>query len=346
MVPTYLAAGTAAVVAFGLTPLFRSDSRRRRRLDVPNERSSHTVPTPRSGGRAIALGIAAGLATGASALDARIAMLAAAVAVLIVLAIADEGFDLPRGLRFVIQIGVASAVAVFASRRELDAVIAHWHVAGGIVALGAAVIWLTWSLNAYNFMDGINGIASAEAVIAGATLALLFGRAGDSAGQVLAVAIAGAAVGFLPWNLPSGSIFMGDVGSTTFGFLLGALVLRAGGDGMLIPAVLPLLPFLLDASVTLLIRAAKGERFFSTPHRSHFYQRLAATGWTHTQTTGVWALLAVISSGVALMLGRADRALDVGLVAGLVILHIVVGLAILAHVRRVERRGTSHQVVG
>jgi UDP-N-acetylmuramyl pentapeptide phosphotransferase/UDP-N-acetylglucosamine-1-phosphate transferase len=157
-------------------------------------------------------------------------------------------------------------------------------------------------------------------VICSATLGILLTFAGDLTGAVLAMAIAGSAAGFLPWNL-RGSIFMGDVGSAGLGLLLSLLVLRTSRAVPLVAAILPLSPFLLDAGFTIVARAIRGERFFSTPHRSHFYQRLASTGLSHATVSLIYAALALLSSLLALVYSRltdAQRTLGILL---LILLH-------------------------
>jgi UDP-N-acetylmuramyl pentapeptide phosphotransferase/UDP-N-acetylglucosamine-1-phosphate transferase len=168
------------------------------------------------------------------------------------------------------------------------------------VALPIAIFWIVAVTNAFNFMDGVNGIASLEALICACTLGLLMMTGGDVEGAIVAAAIAGAAAGFLPWNL-GGSIFMGDSGSASFGFLLALLGLRSSAVAPGVAAILPLFPFLFDAGVTLMRRAARGERWFATPHRSHLYQRLVQSGYSHVAVSLVYTLLAALCSALALV---------------------------------------------
>ncbi len=284
----------AAIVSAVLTPVARTIARRLGVLDQPNARSSHSVPTPRNGGYAIVIAIGLGAIAVGAFRDSPFAVVGLGSVVLIVLAAIDEIRTLPRVGRFVAQLLVGGLVAVVLTRADLAGAPAR-----AAILLGIAVVWTVWMTNAYNFMDGINGIASSSAVVSGVTMAILFTRQGDLAAAGLATVIAGAAAGFLPWNM-TGTIFMGDVGSSTLGFLFACLVLRAAGDGILIPAALPLVPMLFDATLTLLIRAARGERFFSTPHRAHAYQRLVQRGWSHLGVTALWTGLALASAAIAL----------------------------------------------
>jgi Fuc2NAc and GlcNAc transferase len=312
-----------------LTPVFRAWALRRNRLDVPNERSSHRVPTPRNGGSAMAIAVVLAVGVFGRLIDAQLAVLGVAAVVVAVLALADEHRALPQWLRLLVQF-IAATTGVLALEywppSFADALSRHLP----IWLLGAvAILWITWVINAYNFMDGINGIASTEAIVCGVTLGLLFARTSDSGGQVVAFSLAGAALGFLPWNFPNGSIFMGDVGAYVFGFFFSALALRAGAEHMLIPAALPLLPFLADATVTLARRIVRGEAFFRA-HRSHYYQRLNILGWSHTRVTSLWTILAVACSVVALAyesLSPVNRAVAV---VALLAVHAGVALSITA----------------
>lgn len=308
----------AAAVSALLTPVARAIARRLGHLDQPNARSSHSVPTPRNGGYAIITAIALGaLAVGAFR-EPRLAVVGLGSLVLILLAGIDEIRTLPRIGRFVAQLLVGGVVTIALTRPDLAGAPAR-----SAMLLAVAVVWTVWMTNAYNFMDGINGIASSAAVVAGGTMAILFSHQGDWAAAGLAIVIAGAAAGFLPWNM-TGTIFMGDVGSSTLGFLFACLVLRAAGDGILVAVVLPLAPLLFDATLTLLIRAVRGERFFSTPHREHAYQGLVQRGWSHASVTALWTGLALACAVIALSwstLGPWGRGTAA---AGLLLAHVCV----------------------
>ena len=297
------AAASALATAFVLTPVARAASRRMGMLDVPNERSMHVVATPRSGGNAILAGILIAAIGSGSWRDPMMAALIVAMAALALLAIADARFDLPVAVRLSSQLVIAVCVVAF-SRTP---VVSLGFLPGGsadplplLLGGGAAVLWLTWMVNAYNFMDGINGLGALEAMVCGGVLALIFLARGDTAGAVMSVAIVGAAAGFLPWNLPSGSIFMGDVGSTTLGFSLALLTLRAAVSMPLLVAMLPLFPFVFDATFTLLKRWRDGERIH-VAHRKHVYQRLARQGWSHAAVALLYGTIAAACGAASLV---------------------------------------------
>jgi UDP-GlcNAc:undecaprenyl-phosphate/decaprenyl-phosphate GlcNAc-1-phosphate transferase len=322
-----------------LTPLVRAAGRRFGLLDVPNERSSHSVPTPGNGGYAIVAAIAIATGIGWSTVDSQILWIAVSGLAIAVMGAVDDRRPMREAAKFLVQVTVAIALMLGSSLLVSSLDLPFLRVDLMWMAPVFTLLWLVGYTNAFNFMDGINGIAATHAMVAGLVLAILLAREGDVAGAVLAVAIAGASAGFLPWNLPSGSIFMGDVGSVTIGFLLASLVVRytrlPGGE--FLPAILPMMPFILDTSITLVRRILRRERFFSA-HRSHFYQRLTMRGFSHTQATLVWTAMAVVSAVPAVFwrqIGSWERLVSV---AVLIFLH----LAVFAWI---AERGESQEMI-
>lgn len=299
--PGYLTQATvfiaAFVVSFAATPVVRHLGRRLGIMDLPNERSSHSAPIPRNGGYAIVFAILASLSIVHSRMDRlTLATLAAGLTIAVLGAIDDR-----RNLRAALKLGVQFAVALTLILAA-PLVVSSIDIVGirfelRVLSIPFTIFWIVGYTNAFNFMDGVNGISSAHAIIAGLVLAVLLSARGDQPGAILALTVAGAAAGFLPWNFPSGSIFMGDVGSATMGFLLAALVARLAmaTDGSFVQAILPMTPFVLDTTLTLVRRILKGERWLSA-HRSHFYQHLNQSGWSHPRVTALWTLLAIVSA--------------------------------------------------
>ncbi len=318
-----VALATAFTIAVILTPLLRRVAHRVGYLDVPGTNSSHEIPVPRSGGYAIVLGIIVATLVAGGPGDRDMAVILAGAAALAVVAAIDELRALPRFGRFVVQILIAAAIAygghVILARISLPYGI---DVRLGTLAGVAAIVWVVGMINAYNFMDGLNGMASVEGIVCGIAFALLSLSIDDSAG-------------FLPWNLPSGSIFMGDVGSAGLGFLFALLSLRLASIGVpFVATALPLTPFLFDSSITVLRRAAAGERFFATRHRSHFYQRLNRTGVSHGQVTMVYGLLALVSSAVALTYTTVADGLKAIMLLGVIAMHIALAAWVTAREHR------------
>jgi UDP-GlcNAc:undecaprenyl-phosphate/decaprenyl-phosphate GlcNAc-1-phosphate transferase len=326
----FLAPLVAALVALALTPAVRAFALRSGTIDVPNDRSSHEVPTPRGGGIAILAGLAAGLLAVRPAIDDPLVILLAGTAAIAVVGLVDDLRSLSVSVRLGIQVVVAIAVAAGGTLLiDLISPLGTLRVPLFALAVVLTAFWAAGVTNAYNFMDGINGIASLEAVVAGGALAIMLARHGDVSGSVIAMAAAGAALGFLPWNYPKARIFMGDVGSAALGFLLAMLAVRLSFfGGSLLEGALPLLPFLFDTSLTLARRIANRERWW-TAHRTHLYQRLTQRGWSHAAVTTVWGALALLSAAVAIALRELSWTAGVVVTIGLVLVHVALAIAIL-----------------
>jgi Fuc2NAc and GlcNAc transferase len=297
-----LVLGTAAFLASaGLSGLVRRYALARSLLDVPNERSSHSVPTPRGGGLAIALVVLAGLVllatAGQVAPRTAVALGGGGALVAAVGWLDDRRRGLPASVRLMAH--AAAAVWTIAWLRGMP----HLTVGAGAVSLGfggalLAVLGIVWLTNLYNFMDGIDGLASGEAVTVGVLGALLLAPREPSLALV-ALLLAAAAAGFLVWNWAPARLFMGDVGSGFIGFLFGGLAL-ASENAHALPAVLWLIllgPFFMDATITLLRRIARGERWYAG-HRTHAYQRAVLGGWSHRRVT---ATVAALSAALGLL---------------------------------------------
>ncbi|HVT43731.1 MAG TPA: glycosyl transferase [Thermoanaerobaculia bacterium] len=318
-----------------LTPVVRRWARRRS-LDIPNERSSHQVPTPRSGGIAIVVAI---VATSAVFAEARaLFWIAPMVAVIgmAILGLADDLVRLPATIKLIVQVVLAGVVIAgagggAAQQGTVIVDVPYWLIAT------AMLFWMVGVSNAFNFMDGIDGIASTEAILCSLVLAIFSIRNGDAGAAILALAVAGAAGGFLPWNFPRASIFLGDVGSGALGLLLALLVLRVWEGGTpFIAAALPLLPFLCDTSATLIRRIARGDRIFEA-HRKHFYQLLTIAGWSHPSVTALWSALAFVSSMAALRYESLERSERLLLLLALLAVHALVFRGIVRVHRRAAR---------
>ncbi len=161
--------------------------------------------------------------------------------------------------------------------------------------IALAILFTVWMTNLYNFMDGMDGFAGGMAVIGFATFALFGWRAGHENFAAVSLVFAAASAGFLVFNFPPARIFMGDVGSSTLGFLVAALSIWGARDGVFPHwvAVLVFSPFVVDATVTLFRRLFRGERIWQA-HRTHYYQRLVRLGWGHRKTV-LWEYLLMLA---------------------------------------------------
>jgi len=265
-----------ASLSFVLTWLLRRYALASSLMDVPNARSSHSVPTPRGGGVAIVICFllaVLGLALTGHVDSATAYALCGAGGLVAVVGFLDDHGHIAARWRLLGHFAAATWALFWMG--GLPAI----SMFGTVVDLGwfghvMAAIYLVWLLNLYNFMDGIDGIASVEAVCACVGGALLYAWLGSTAGSVITVlSLAAAVIGFLIWNFPPARIFMGDAGSGFLGITLGVLSLQAAAASpQLFWAWLILLGvFVVDATFTLLRRLLRGERVYEA-HRSHAYQ--------------------------------------------------------------------------
>jgi Fuc2NAc and GlcNAc transferase len=269
---------------------------RHRLIDQITERSSHAVPTPRGGGLGVTIGMAAAWCLSLVYVGANGPwwLVLGALTALAALGWWDDHADLSPRIRFPAQLTLAAA-CVWAVGIPVSGSLAGWTVTAPMwLALVLAALGATWMLNLTNFMDGIDGIAGSQGVVMGVTAALVLGP--TTPAGALGLALAGACVGFLWWNWPPAKIFMGDVGSTVLGLVFAVLVLAEVREGLALDlALLPVAPFVLDATGTLIRRAWRRERL-SQAHRSHLYQRLSRHWGGHLPVTLLYAGLAMLGS--------------------------------------------------
>src|SRR5579863_2670578 len=274
-----LVAGAAFLISCLATRALATLLSRRQLLDVPNERSSHTVPVPRGGGIAIIGTIAAAWVAlwAAGILPPVNLTIAADMVALAAVSWLDDRRGLSPGIRLLAQF---AAVVAGLWALPHGAVFQNW-LPLGLERVVLALAWV-WFLNLFNFMDGIDGMAGSEAAAIGVGLVLVLslGGARDIGILAPAAAIAAAALGFLVWNWAPARIFMGDVGSVPLGYVLGYLLCRLTLDGWWKAALILPAYFLADATLTLLRRLARGERIWQA-HREHFYQRAVQRGLGH-----------------------------------------------------------------
>jgi UDP-N-acetylmuramyl pentapeptide phosphotransferase/UDP-N-acetylglucosamine-1-phosphate transferase len=320
----------AAVLSVMLVRAAIAVAHRRGTIDLPNERSSHSAPTPRGGGVGLVLAfLAAGLLSlGAKggprvAFEAPVVLAALAVVVTALVGWVDDHRGVAVRARLLVH-GMAGCLILPLVAPLLPPV--------GVLAVLAAGWWALWvvsSINVVNFVDGIDGMIGLQALVFGVHC-MLAGDAGGSA-ALFGALLAGASGGFLFWNWSPARIFLGDVGSGTLGVLFvigGALLAREGRFGF-VAAFLPLAPIFLDASVTLVARARRGVRL-GEAHREHLYQRLANGGLGHPSVTVLYALAALGATSLAHAWPAGGLILAVPVVFGLGVMGAITRRAVRA----------------
>jgi UDP-N-acetylmuramyl pentapeptide phosphotransferase/UDP-N-acetylglucosamine-1-phosphate transferase len=283
----------AALASFLLIRWLLASAIARHFADHPNDRSLHASPVPRTGGIGIMAGVAlGGLMVGWGWVPVGLALALAAVSLV------DDWRGLPIAARFGMHFVAAALLLVHVAPPW-----PWWVVASAAVA----IVWMT---NLYNFMDGSDGLAGGMALFGFGSYAVAAALGSAPALALLAGSIATAAAAFLAFNFHPARVFMGDAGSIPLGFLAAALGCVGYVEGLW-AAWFPLAvfsPFVLDATVTLARRAARGERVWQA-HRKHYYQRMVRIGWGHARVAqGEYAVMAIVGGVSVAALGASAYA--------------------------------------
>ncbi|MHB8502269.1 MAG: MraY family glycosyltransferase [Candidatus Acidiferrales bacterium] len=315
-------------------------ARRLRLLDVPNQRSLHSLTTPRGGGAAIVavslVGISLGGAFGIRPDGLAVIGYLAGAFIIVTVSLADDVLKLSAGVRLSAHV-VAAALMVSGLRlgppfTGATAWIAWLEFAG-------ALLWTVGLTNAYNFMDGIDGIAATEAVVAGLSWALIGGLIHQPWLELLGLLIAGSSAGFLIHNWTPAKIFMGDVGSAFLGFTFAFIPLAEVHRMPQVSLVgtLLLIPFLFDTAFTMFRRFMLGENIFLA-HRSHLYQRLVLAGWNQASVTLSYGLFAFVTAALGIFwLATGSDAVSYLLISAVVLISISLWIVVV----RAERHLTA-----
>ena len=169
----------------------------------------------------------------------------------------------------------------------------------------SVTVAMVWFMNLYNFMDGSNGMAGFQGVFAGLIMAVLFQMGEQQAMALVALVVAAACMGFLPLNFPQARVFMGDAASVPLGFIFASLAVYGiqTGSLSLSISILIMSVFIIDATLTLLARVFRGERWY-TAHAQHVYQRLIALGWSHRLVLVIYQAINIILVLPAVVLAK------------------------------------------
>jgi UDP-GlcNAc:undecaprenyl-phosphate GlcNAc-1-phosphate transferase len=291
----------AALVALITTPVVRSLAVRMGAVDIPKDgRRMHDHPIPRMGGLAIFFGFILSVLIFQTLTPSLRGMLLGSV-IIVVLGILDDIYALPALPKFLIQI-VAALVAVlegnrieFLSNPNIFSKEPFWEL--GWLSIPISVLWIVAITNSVNLIDGLDGLACGVSTISSMTLLVIALIVSEPDVAILMAALAGACIGFLPYNLNPAKIFMGDTGSTFLGFILATVSIQ--GLFKFYAIISFAVPFLMlglpifDTCFAILRRVAKGQSPMS-PDRGHIHHRLIDMGFSQKQAVAVLYIISAI----------------------------------------------------
>jgi UDP-GlcNAc:undecaprenyl-phosphate GlcNAc-1-phosphate transferase len=312
-------------------------------MDVPNERSAHSAPTPKCGGVAIVLTFVAGVAGilgfgDAAGIPQRyyVGFVLSTLTVAIV-SFYDDVTNRPFVIKLLTQL-LAVAV-VLASGIVIDEIALPWigEVRLGWLAYPVSFLWIIGLTDAYNFMDGLDGLAAGVAVVASCFFLIITFSLGSTFVYVHSYTVLAGALGFLVFNFPPARIFMGDVGSATLGFLFATLAIIAArydaSHTSFMVTPLLLFTFIYDTALTFMRRLLAGEPV-TQPHRTHLYQlchRLGLSAWTISASH---YLMCALHGLLALWMLEIEGSNRVLVFLPVLAIHIVYSVVVLRAARR------------
>lgn len=329
----------AFVVTAVIVDLVIVAATRYRLVDLPNRRSAHALPTARGGGAAIVITMAAGATAAAFrwpalALPIMLGTLAPAL-VIGVVGVIDDMQPLKASLRLVIHVAVAVAITWLLGPIRAVGIPGLPDIALGWAAWPVTVLWIVGLTNAYNFMDGIDGMAGLGAVIGGLSIATIALALWVPPLMVLSTFLAAAAGGFLVFNWQPARIFMGDVGSGFLGVFFAALPLLFHArfrSAVILPVAICLWPYIYDPFLSVLRRAISGHNPLE-PHREFLFHRLVRSGVPHAWVSLLYGGLAALGglAGVAMVTPRIPA--ELRMLAPLVPVILAAGLTVAVEAR-------------
>lgn len=282
---------TAAAAATAVT-------RKVAKLDRPNRRSLHANPTPRGGGFSIALIVLAGhalLSPQGEGILGRFSPFLISASIITLIGLLEDIYTLPIRVRFAGH-SLAALIIIFKGYPlSIVTLSPGCTIDLSIAAQVLSFFWIVGLTNAFNFMDGIDGISATQAILAGCGWTYLGWATSRTDIMLIGLLITSASAGFLTQNWPPAKIFLGDVGSYFLGFTFAVLPFLSSQETHrdILYAVILLWPFIFDSIFTFIRRLIHRENVLQA-HRSHLYQRLILSGSSHREVTSLYGALAFI----------------------------------------------------
>src|SRR5476649_1072794 len=319
------------IFSFFLTWLLRIYALKNNVIDIPNQRSSHSAPTPRGGGVALVISFLIGLFVlfiiNTIALEQLLSLFIAGVIIAVVGFLDDHGHIAARWRLLMHFIAAATGLYFLGKFPVID--LFGFEFSAGLIGMLFGLVYLAWMLNLYNFMDGINGLASIEAMTfsLSSCLLLLNTVSGESEHGLFSILIilGFSSFGFMLWNFPKAKIFMGDAGSWFLGMVIGLIVLHLAmvNSSMFMAELCLLGVFIVDATVTLLRRLIAGKKAYQA-HASPTYQIMARKFGSHKLVTcSVLVINLIWLTPIALLIAKGSLSGVIGVFIGWVPLCLV-----------------------
>jgi UDP-N-acetylmuramyl pentapeptide phosphotransferase/UDP-N-acetylglucosamine-1-phosphate transferase len=317
----FILAISLLILSFSLTPFIMHLALHYKILDIPNERSSHEVPTPRGGGLAIVIAWYVGISVMffLKDIDKQLYFTLLSGLLLAGVSIIDDLIDLKPVIRFSIQVFTAGLALCFLKGIKPIS-ISGFEISSPLLLYPLVIIGIVWFINLFNFLDGIDGYASLEAIFISFAMFLF-------TGNFICIIIIAPVMGFLNWNWPKARIFMGDIGSTQLGFILIVLGLFFHNEAKL-PIVLWIMLsslFWFDATITLFRRWSNKEKL-TQAHRKHAYQRIVQSGFSHRKTILFSLLINSIILALVYIAKVNEDLLIVAFLVNMIMLYSIVKL--------------------
>ena len=309
--------GVSVVIATALigSAVLTGLVRRLEIFDVPNERSSHSRPTPRGGGIGLVAMTLLGLASSQLLWQLtswrKLIFYLGAAALIAVVSWLDDLKSLSAKARLLAQLVAAGLVIAEWGYWEKVSLPVFGNIYLGPLGLCLTLLWIVGLTNAYNFMDGIDGIAGGQALVAGLGWAMIGWMIDDRFVFAMGGLLAASSLGFLFYNWHPAKVFMGDVGSAFLGFTFAVIPITTSYSASTNRSFMPLIgflliwPFIVDTGFTLLRRLSQGENIFQA-HRTHLYQRMVLAGYSHEVVSLIYVGLALIGSILSLLITRSN----------------------------------------
>jgi Fuc2NAc and GlcNAc transferase len=323
------------VIPFLLTylgvELFRRWSLKKNILDLPNERSSHTQPTPRGGGLVFVIIVL--LFTFLGLNDFGLLPYFISAFLIVIISWLDDIKHIPSGIRLLIHSLVAILIINFYGYFEFQI---------GYLGIILTFLWIVWMINAYNFMDGIDGIAGIQAVTASIAWFVISFYSSSQSGVIYSSIVLSSVLGFLIHNWSPAKIFMGDVGSAFLGFHFAVFPLiifkeyqndKYVFDYLFFASVVFVWLFVFDTIYTFFRRLLNREKVWQA-HRSHLYQRLVISGFSHQFVTLFYGIMSVLLLAFYYLWGIKSYLLTI-------IFLIISGLGLILFTTFNEKRNTK-----